>query len=55
MDLIDKNIAIKNLENEIKLIYAGREYVGIPSHQEHEVIGIERAIEILKELETIKN
>ena len=50
--LIDKDALVAEIEKEIKDIYAGREYVGIPSWEEREIDGLEKAIEILNTLET---
>ena len=49
--LIDKDTLLAEIEKEIKGIYAGREYVGIPSWEEREIDGLEKAIEILNTLE----
>jgi predicted nucleotidyltransferase len=51
MSLIDKDALKVEIEKEIKDIYAGREYVGIPSWEEREIDGLEKAIEILNTLE----
>lgn len=51
MKLIDKDALVMEIEKEIKNIYAGREYVGIPSWEEREIDGLEKAIEIMNTLE----
>ena len=51
MKLIDKDALVAEIKKEIKNIYAGREYVGIPSWEEREIDGLEKAIEILNTLE----
>ena len=48
---ISKDALVAEIKKEIKGIYASREYVGIPSWEEHEIDGLERAIEILNTLE----
>lgn len=48
---IDKSAVVAEIKKEIKGIYAGREYVGIPSWEEREIEGLEKAIEILNTLE----
>jgi len=49
--LIDKDALVAEIEKEIKHIYAGREYVGIPSDEENMVRGIQRVEDILDTLE----
>ena len=51
MKLIDKDALVAEIRKEIKSIYAGREYVGIPSWEEREIDGLEKAMEILNTLE----
>ena len=48
---IDKSAVVEEIKKEIKDIYAGREYVGIPTWEEREIDGLEKAIEILNTLE----
>lgn len=51
MKLIDKDRAIAEIEKEIKQIYAGREYVGIPSNEENMVRGLQKSEDIINSLE----
>lgn len=51
MKLIDKDRAIEEIEKEIKQIYAGREYVGIPSNEENMVRGLQKSEDIINSLE----
>ena len=51
MKLIDKDTLISEIEKEIKNIYAGREYVGIPSNEENIVRGLQKAEDIIDTLE----
>lgn len=51
MKPIDKDALLAELEKEIKRIYAGREYVGIPAYEENIVRGIQRAENIVNTLE----
>ena len=48
---IPKSVLVAEIEKEIKDIYAGREYVGIPSWEEREIDGLEKAIKILNTIE----
>lgn len=48
---ISKSALVAEIKKEIKDIYAGREYVGIPSWEEREIDGLEKAIKILNTLE----
>lgn len=48
---INKDALMAEIKKEIKDIYAGREYVGIPSWEEREIDGLEKAIKILNTLE----
>lgn len=45
--LIDKDAVVAEIEKEIKSIYAGREYVGIPIDEENIVRGLVKAEEII--------
>ncbi len=49
--LIDKYALIAKIEKEIKHIYAGREYVGIPSNEENVVMGLQKAEDIINTIE----
>ena len=49
--LIDKDALLAEMEKEIKRIYAGREYVGIPSNEENIVRGLQKAEDIIDTLE----
>jgi hypothetical protein len=49
--LIDKDALVEEMEKEIKCIYAGREYVGIPSDKENIIIGIQKVEDIIDTLE----
>jgi hypothetical protein len=49
--LIDKDALIAKIEKEIKCIYAGREYVGIPSNEENIIIGIQKVEDIINTME----
>lgn len=51
-EYIDKELFIKRVKEEIKDIYASREYVGIPSEEERIIDGLNQAIEIINNLET---
>ena len=51
-EYIDKELFIKRVKEEIKDIYASREYVGIPSEEERIIDGFNQAIEIINNLET---
>jgi len=51
-EYIDKELFIKKVKEEIKNIYASREYVGIPSEEERIIDGLNQAIEIINTLET---
>ena len=48
---INKELFIKKVKEEIKNIYASREYVGIPSEEERIIDGLNRSVEIINELE----
>ena len=48
---IPKSALVAKIKKEIKDIYAGREYVGIPSWEERKIDGLEKAIKILNTLE----
>ncbi len=51
---ISKTAVLAEIEKEIKCIYAGREYVGIPSNEENIVIGIRKVEDIINSLEVKK-
>lgn len=51
MKLIDKSALVAEIEKEIKNIYAGREYVGIPYDEECIVRGLIKAEDIINTLE----
>lgn len=48
---ISKAALLAEIEKEIKRIYAGREYVGIPSNEENIVRGLQKAEDIIDTLE----
>ena len=50
---IDKSALVAEIEKEIKRIYAGREYVGIPLDEENRVYGLQMAKDIIDTLEVI--
>ncbi len=51
LHLIDKDVLIAEIEKEIKCIYAGREYVGIPSNEENVVLGLQKSEDIINSIE----
>ena len=51
MKLIDKSALVAEIEKAIKIIYAGREYVGIPYGEECIVSGLQKAEDIINTLE----
>ena len=51
--LIDKSVLVAEIEKAIKIIYAGREYVGIPYGEECIVSGLQKAEDIVNTLEVI--
>ena len=50
---IDKSALVAEIEKAIKIIYAGREYVGIPYGEECIVSGLQKAEDIINTLEVI--
>ena len=48
---IDKSALVAEIDKEIKCIYAGREYVGIPLDEENIVYGLQIAKGIINTLE----
>ena len=48
---IKKSALVAEIEKEIKRIYAGREYVGIPLDEENRVYGLQMAKDIIDTLE----
>jgi hypothetical protein len=48
---ISKDALLAEMEKEIKRIYAGREYVGIPSNEENIVRGLQKVEDIIDTLE----
>jgi predicted transcriptional regulator len=48
---IKKSALVAEIEKEIKRVYAGREYVGIPLDEENRVYGLQMAKDIIDTLE----
>jgi hypothetical protein len=48
---INKDVVVAEIEKAIKIIYAGREYVGIPYGEECIVSGLQKAEDIINTIE----